>query len=884
MVAKGVVWLKNIDKDDIDIAGGKGANLAELYNLRLPVPPAFVITAQAYKQFLIHAKLTDKINSILAGIDIENTVELESKAKEIQQIIIEAEMPPALEKEIIEAYDNLNISEDLAREAVKDVMELIKAGKEPAFVAVRSSATTEDLSTASFAGQQETFLNVNGNNALIEAVKHCWASLFTARAIYYRERKGFEHPKSFIAVIIQRMVNADKAGVIFTVNPSTNKDEVVIEACFGLGEGVVSGATAPDYYAVNKSNLQITEKKISRKSIYFTRDSSGKTTKTYLPFDKMNRQILMTSEIKELANYGIKIENHYKTAQDIEFAIEGANVYILQTRPVTTLGKEIKAVAVSGNVLIEGLPASPGIAAGVVRIIHNLDELSKIKKGDVLVTKMTNPDMVVTMQKSVAVVTDEGGMTAHAAIVSREMGLPCIVGTMKATFVLKEGQVVTVDGTNGKIYEGKVEPTALEETEEEKRAEEEKEEKTEEEELEVRAEEEEAVLAPAAPITEPIKIYMNLGEPEKIFQYKNLLFDGIGLMRIEFVIASQIGEHPLYLIEKGQQDKYINKLAEGISLVAKTIAPRPLVVRFSDLKSNEYRALKGGEKYEVEEANPMLGFRGASRYISEQFKEAFKLECKAICKVRESYENVWVMLPFVRTRKEVSRCLEIMRQEGLKRSKTFKVWLMAEVPSIAIMAEEFAKLPIDGVSIGSNDLTQLILGVDRDSALLAKLGYFDERNYAVLKAIASIIRIFKKYNKSVSICGQAPSVYPQIVKFLVRQGIDSISVNPDVVNSVRATVTRIQKEVKKELEGEEREKTIEEEISALEEIEEKMEHNGIEPLEDKDIDGLEKERVWDRVAEEETEGYKGDEEERQSEAEKLRFDKFGESVLDFIFG
>jgi len=856
-----IVWLKAIDKDDVDVAGGKGANLAELYNLGLPVPPAFIVTAQAYKQFLIQEKLSDKINAILSGIDIENTVELENKAREIRKIIIKAKMPYALEKEILAAYDGLNISEELIREAMVDVTNLIKAGKEPAFVAVRSSATTEDLSTASFAGQQETFLNVKGNTTLIEAIKHCWASLFTARAIYYRERKGFEHAKSFIAIIVQRMVNADKAGVIFTVNPSTNKDEIVIEACFGLGEGVVSGATVPDYYAVNKPNLKVIGKKISRKSIYFTRDSSGRTIKTDLPFDKINQQVLTESEIKELADYAIKIEKHYKTAQDIEFAIEGSNLYVLQTRPVTTLGKEAKAVAITGKVLIEGLPASPGIASGVVKIIYSLDELSKIKKGDVLVTKMTNPDMVVTMQKSVAVVTDEGGMTAHAAIVSREMGLPCIVGTMKATSALKENQLVTVDATNGKVYEGKIEFPTEEVSK-----------------LEIK-EKEEALSVLAIPSVKPVKIYMNLGQPEKIIQYKDLQFDGIGLMRIEFVIASQIREHPLYLIETKQQDKYINKLAEGISLVAKTIAPRPVVVRFSDLKSNEYRSLKGGEKYEIEEANPMIGFRGVSRYASEQFKEAFKLECKAIHKVCENYKNVWVMLPFVRTTEEVLRCLEIMRQEGLTRSKTFKIWLMAEVPSIAITAEEFAKLPIDGVSIGSNDLTQLVLGVDRDSALLAKLGYFDERNYAVLKAIALIIRAFKKHNKSVSICGQAPSVYPQIVKFLVRQNIDSISVNPDVVNSVRANVTRIQKEVKKEKQQEKKEKTIEEEIAILEEMEEKIERGGIKPLEEKDINQLGKDRTWDTEDEEEIKA----EEKRRKEQEKAKFSKFGESILDSIF-
>ena len=437
-----------------------------------------------------------------------------------------------------------------------------------------------------------------------------------------------------------------------------------------------------------------------------------------------------------------------------------------------------------------------------------MDDLNKIQKGDILVTKMTNPDMVVTMQKSTGIVTDEGGQTAHAAIVSREIGLPCVVGTRIATKVLKDGQIITIDGSNGKVYDGSIqqiqlpatEPSTVEAIAAERPAEEIKPEEfkpaVEEPKDKIdRVIEEIAGRKEQTEQTEKkqykhgkTKIYMNLGEPERIFQYKDLKFDGIGLMRTEFIIASQIRKHPRWMIEFGKEDDYISKLAAGIKLVAKTIEPRPVVVRFSDFKSNEYKDLEGGHKYEDEEANPMMGFRGVSRYISKEFEDSFRMECKAIKKVRQECSNVWVMLPFVRNIREVEKCLKIMESEGLKRDEYFKVWLMAEVPAIALIPEEFARLPIDGASIGSNDLTQLVLGVDRDSALLGKMGYFDERNPAVLKAIENIINGFHAEGKTVSICGQAPSVYPEIVEFLVKKKIDSFSINPDAVNSVRASV------------------------------------------------------------------------------------------------
>jgi pyruvate,water dikinase len=798
---KNIVWLNEIGKKDIPVAGGKGANLGEMFNAGLPVPPAFIVTAQAFKNFIDGTGIKEKILSEIKKVDMENTAQLEQKASEIQLLITKQKMPLDLEEEIIEAYNNMNVDPSIIKAASADVLNIIKTSREPIFVAVRSSATTEDLKTASFAGQQETYLNVKGTAQLIESVKKCWASLFTARAIYYREKKGFEHEKSLIAVVVQKMINSDKSGVTFTLNPVTNnREEIIIEAVFGLGEGIVSGTIAPDRYIVEKYTNKIKEKTVAFKPIYLTRSGSGNTVTSNLPADKVNEQVLENYEIIKLANYARDLEEHYGSAQDIEWAVEYGKVYIVQTRPVTTTEKESKSIKVSGNIIVDGLAASPGIVTGKVRLIGGVPDLPKLLSGEILVTKMTNPDMVVAMQKASAIVTDEGGQTCHAAIVSREIGLPAIVGTRKATKILHDGQLITVDAYNGKIYEGRVE--AQEQHAEIEEIKEEAEISSEESYVDNLIEEAESEPAGKTELTsieeetsvyskQKPKIYMNLGEPQKIFDYKNLPFDGIGLMRLEFMIASQIRRHPLFLMELGQEDRYEEALAKGISMVAKEIYPKPIIVRFSDFKTNEYKDLEGGNKYEDEENNPMIGFRGVSRYISEEFEPAFRLECKAIKRVREKFDNVHVLLPFVRTVDEVKKCLEIMRSEDLTRNKNFHILLMAEVPSMALIPEEFAKLDIDGASIGSNDLTQLVLGVDRDSALLGRLGYFNERNPAVEKAIHNIIQGFHKYGKTVGICGQAPSVYPEIVEFLVKEGIDSMSMNPDAVKQVRDHVDRI---------------------------------------------------------------------------------------------
>ncbi|MBS3163258.1 phosphoenolpyruvate synthase [Candidatus Woesearchaeota archaeon] len=763
-MSKTIVWFKDISEDELELVGGKALNLGVMYNLKLPVPPGFVVTTQAYKQFLEETKLDKKIYSLLKSLDIQDTEKLEKTAKHIQELMLDRDIPENIANEIKFAYENISIDLSVYRTASKAALDIIKAGRDIPWVAVRSSATAEDRPEASFAGQQETFLNIKGGNNIVRAVQRCWASLFTARAIYYRVKNNFLHEEVLIAVVIQKMIDSETSGVMFSINPATNnKNEILIEAGFGLGEAIVGGQIIPDIYIVDKNSYEIRDKKISIQTWMYARDEGlRKTTKIQLSPTKAKEQKLTEDQIVRLAEFGKKLEKHYNKPQDIEYAVEHGRIYIVQTRAVTTEEKVKKARSheeINATPILIGLGASPGIASGVVKIVHDINELSKIQKGDVLVTVMTNPDFVVAMEKACAIITDEGAMTSHAAIVSREMGIPCVTGTEKATKIFTDGMIITVDGTNGKIYKGNPE---LEEIQKEKIEYPYKETKT--------------------------KIYMNLGEPDKIDDYKDLYFDGIGLMRLEFVIANKVGEHPNYLIRTGQQRKYVDELYEGIKKVASNIEGKPVIVRFSDFKTNEYKDLKGGDEFEPHEENPMIGWRGVSRYTSDEFKDAFKLECKAIKKVREEFKNVHIMLPFVRTIKEVNKCIEIMKEAGLEKNEKFKIFLMAEVPSMALIPEEFAELDIDGVSIGSNDLTQLCLGVDRDSSRLGRMGYFDERNHAVLKAIHNIISVFKEKGKTVSLCGQAASEYKEFVEFLVKEGIDSVSVNPDVVNKVRFDV------------------------------------------------------------------------------------------------
>ncbi len=780
-----IVWLKDLSKEDIALVGGKGANLGEMYNNGFPVPNAFVITSQAYDFFLEKANIKEKIFSILREINVNDSKQLQEKSKEIREIIINAELPSLLKEEIIDAYHALAYGDVEKWNIIKTKnIGLIKVTELP-FVAVRSSATAEDLPNASFAGQQATFLNVKGEENLIKAVKKCIASLFTARAIFYREQNNFSHEKVKLAVIVQKMVDSEKAGVAFSINPATNEtNEIVIEAAFGLGEAVVSGKVNPDLYIVDKNTLEIKEKIVRKQEFLLTRDPlSGENIKVNLNEEKGKQQKLTDEEIIKLAKIVREIEKHYNFPQDIEWAVENGKIYIVQSRPVTTI-KKVEKEEVKGEVIVKGIPASPGIASGKAKIIMNASEIYKIEKGDVLITKMTDPDFVPAMKRAVAIVTDEGGMTSHAAIVSRELQIPCVVGCEKATSLIKDGEIITVNGYTGEVYRGVIKEGEKKEIKEEK----------------VLSSEE--IVGEASELSilsreiyeeekrKKVKLYMNLGVPEKITEYKHLPFEGIGLMRIEFVIASQIGLHPLYAIKIGKKEEYIEKLKNAIVKVAKEIYPKPMIVRFSDFKSNEYKRLKGGMEYEPEEENPMLGWRGVSRYVSEEFVNAFKMELEAIKRARENYNNIHVMLPFVRTIKEVKEALSIMKEHDLERKEDFKVYLMAEVPSVILLADRFSLL-CDGFSIGSNDLTQLILGVDRDNSKLGKLGYFNERNEAVLIAIKKLINDAHRYGKTVSICGQAPSIYEDFTKFLIKSGIDSISVNPDAVIKVKNIIDNL---------------------------------------------------------------------------------------------
>ncbi|MEM3898908.1 MAG: phosphoenolpyruvate synthase, partial [Candidatus Bathyarchaeia archaeon] len=665
----------------------------------------------------------------------------------------------------------------------------------------RSSATAEDLPDASFAGQQETYLNVIGEDEVVKKTVKCWSSLFTPRAIFYRTQKGFAHEKVLISVGIQKMVDAKAAGVMFSINPVTgDPNQIVIEGNFGLGESVVSGAVIPDEFIVDKQTMKIIEKRVATKKVMYTRDSAtGKTIHIEVPIEKQNQPCLTDEEVLKLAELAIKIEQYYGKPQDIEWAVDNhltfpENIFILQSRPETVWStkatelseKKVETgmakLAEGFKVVVKGIPAGKrAVSVGVARVVLNPEDAEKVmRKGDILVTDMTNPDYVPFMRLAGAIVTDKGGITCHAAIVSRELGIPCVVGTENATKIMVNGKEYTVDARTGVVYEGVLpastepaSPTAAGGV----------------------AAGTGSVLFQYMPVT-ATKIYMNLGVPEKIEEYKHLPFEGIGLMRVEFIISSHIGEHPLYLIEIGQSQKFVDKLAEGIATVARAIQPRPVVVRFSDFKTNEYRKLKGGEKYEIIEANPMLGWRGCSRYISPWYEKAFRLECQAIRKCREEWglKNVWVMLPMVRTVWEAKKVLEIMREEGLERSKDFKVWFMAETPSIALLADEFSKL-CDGFSIGSNDMTQSVLMVDRDSERLGQMGYFDERDPAVKRIIAHLIRVAHENGCTVSICGEGPSNLPDFTEFLVRVGIDSISVNPEVIVATKQLVASIEQKL-----------------------------------------------------------------------------------------
>ena len=731
---RAVVWFNEVNKTDIPIVGGKGANLGEMTNAGIPVPPGFIVTAAAYFDFIEKANLADKIKTLLDPLDVHDSKKLQETALKVQKLITDAKMPQETAKEIEQAY--------------------VKMGK--GLVAVRSSGTAEDLPEASFAGQQATFLNVQGEKEVVEAVHGCWASLFGARAIFYRQEQGFDHFKVGIAVPVQRMVQSEAAGVMFTVEPTTSdKSKLTIEAVLGLGEMIVSGDVTPDHYSISKKDLKFLEKEIKKQEWKLVKKVGGHgksdNIKVDLTKEEQAKQKITDAEIIELAKIGLVLEKHYDFPQDVEWATEHGKIYIVQTRPITTLKETAGATHdIDAPVLLSGAPASPGVAHGPVKIVPDPSQIDKVLAGDILVAEMTTPDFVPAMKRAAAIVTDRGGRTAHAAIVSRELGIPCVVGCERATAILKDGQIITVDGGNGKVYDGKIEVAS---------------------DVKIRARGE---------VKTRTKLLANLAQPEIVDRVAKRDVDGIGLLRAEFMVA-EIGEHPSYMIEQGRGQEFVDKLAAGLTLFAKAFHPRQVVYRTNDFKSNEYAALKGGAKFEKSEENPMIGYRGASRYITDI--ATFKLELAAIKKVRETYDNLWVMIPFVRTVSEMERTVKIMAEEGLKRSPTFKLWMMCEIPSNVILLDKFIAVGIDGISIGSNDLTQLTLGIDRDSAKLA--ASFDERNEAVMLSIEKVVKGCKAAGVTCSICGQAPSVYPEITEKLVEWGVTSVSVSPDMIDVTR---------------------------------------------------------------------------------------------------
>jgi pyruvate,water dikinase len=783
----------DITIEDIPTVGGKTASLGEMFRELAPqgvkVPDGFAITAAAYRYFLREGGLDKRIDKLLEGLDTRDIDALRKCGSAIREEILATALPTDLETEIVGAYDELRLSSKTFD------------------VAVRSSATAEDLPDASFAGAQQTFLNVEGYSALLEACRRCFASLFTDRAISYRVDKGFDHHKVALSIAVQRMVRADlgASGVMFTIDTETGfRDVVLVDAAYGLGENVVQGSVNPDEYYVFKPTLKtgfrpILQKTMGSKEFKLVYETGGTMVKN-VPVPSADRQrfVMSDDEILGLARWACLIEEHYSkvkgrpTPMDIEWAKDGntGELFIVQARPETVESRKDRDVLETyrlkkrGRVLITGRSVGSKIATGPVRVIKNADHLREFQEGEVLVTDKTDPDWEPIMKKAAAIVTNRGGRTCHAAIVSRELGLAAVVGTERGTELLEDGQVVTVscaEGDVGFVYEDKL-PFEVERTN---------------------------TRNLARPRT---KVMMNVGNPQEAFGFSFIPNDGVGLAREEFIVSNYVKVHPLALIDYGKIDNaetkatidkltvgyddkpqfFVDKLAQGVAMIAAAFYPKDVIVRLSDFKTNEYADLIGGRAYEPTEENPMLGFRGASRYYNPRYQAGFALECRAMKRVRDEMglKNVKLMVPFCRTVEEGRKVIAEMTKNGLQRGEDgLEIYVMCEIPSNVILAEEFAEI-FDGFSIGSNDLTQLILGVDRDSEIVADI--FDERNPAVKKMIADVIAVCRKKNRKIGICGQAPSDYPEFAQFLVEQRIDSISLNPDTV--LKTTLAILEKE------------------------------------------------------------------------------------------
>jgi pyruvate,water dikinase len=759
-----IIWFEQVDKHDVALVGGKGANLGELVQAGIPVPPGFIVTADVYRQFIKQNRLDQLIRSQLSNLDLEDTKTLQARAQLVQDRILATPLTPQLTKLIAEAYQELTSRPGGAMQ-----------------VAVRSSAIADGLPDASFACQQGTFLNVTGAGRVAESVRATWASLFEARAIYYRAVQRYDHAKVAMAVPVQAMVQADVAGILFTLDPVTNdKSVITIDAAWGLGEAVVSGSLTPDRYLIKKEPLQILERSISEQAWKIVRKSgANQNVHLTIPKEMQSVQKLTDEQILALCKLGLQIEAHYQFPQDTEWAIANNQIYFVQSRPITTIKTTVpvrgagKQSTPAIRPLLTGTGASLGICAGPVRILHSPSEIDRLETGDILVTELTSLDYVPAMKRAAAIITDQGGRTSHATIVLRELGIPAVVGTGTGTHILHDGQVITVDGVNGKVYLGKIDLTHAEV-------------------VAAAVKPERRGRAHGVSPKTATKLYVNLAEVEKAAEVSKLDVDGVGLLRAEFMVAA-LGEHPKAMVKAGRRAEYVTKLADGLTEFAKAFHPHPVVYRGTDFKTNEYRSLKGGDEFEPHEENPMIGYRGAFRYVSDP--DLFQAELEALTEVRgrRGYDNLYLMIPFVRTVDEFKKVKRLVDASGLTADRTFKLWMMCEVPSNVILIDQFLEAGVQGISIGTNDLTQLTLGADRDNGKLSE--DFDERNPAVIWSVERVIQSCRKHNVTVSVCGQAPSTYPEFAEMLVRKGVTSISVNPDVIDSVRELIASVERQI-----------------------------------------------------------------------------------------
>jgi len=746
-----ILWLEAISKDDIPLVGGKGASLGEMTSIGLPVPKAFVVTAQAFRKFLVQTGLEDSLFDLLTAVDVENSEELEDVSRNVKDMVLGAKMPEDVKEEIISAYGAM--------------------GPDDMVVAVRSSATAEDLPDASFAGQQETYLNIRGDAAVIEAVQMCWASLYGARAIYYRAKQGFDDRTVNIAVVVQQLIRSEKSGVMFSSHPVTGEPLTIIEGSWGLGEAVVSGSVSPDKYVYDRRLKRVFDRMVSKKEYMIVPIGDHGTELVDIPKDRQDEPVLSDTEVEQLAAFAETSEEHYNVPQDLEWAIVGNTIYILQSRPITTIGMNTKAKGAgasqnTGAVLLEGNGASPGVASGPVIIVHDIKDLGKVKEGDILVAKMTNPDMVPAMRKVAGIITDEGGMTCHAAIVSRELGTPAVVGTKKATKTLKDGDIVTLDGEKGIVYEGATSQAVAPAV--------------------VMAAGASGAAVAAAPIITATSIKVNVSLAEAAARAAATGADGVGLLRIEHMILG-LNKTPGWYISQNKEEEFITELYNGIKVVLDAFPGKPVWVRTLDAPTDEFRNMLGGETEPIEH-NPMLGWRGIRRDL--QSPAQFRMQIEAFKRLWDrGYDNLGLMFPLVGHPEEFLKAKELIAGWGVD-VDAVELGVMIEIPSSAILIEDFCKAGISFASFGTNDLIQYTLAIDRNNELVSSM--YRPKHPAVLKLIRDAIAVCRQYGVECSICGQAGSD-PKMVEWLIENGITSVSANIDAVPKIRETAARTEK-------------------------------------------------------------------------------------------